>query len=86
MTASGTFMWRGEAVPFREGQSIASALAGLGIHGFGVDPAGGQTRYFCGIGACQCCLVRIDGRVREACLEPAAAGMTVSRLEDSHAW
>lgn len=85
MKAGGTFTWRGDAVPFRQGESIASALAGVGIHGFGVDPAGSQTRYFCGIGACQCCLVRINGQVREACLEPAVDGMTVSRLEDSHA-
>jgi predicted molibdopterin-dependent oxidoreductase YjgC len=84
MTTGGTFTWRGSPVHFREGESIAAALAGLGILGFGADPSGAQTRYFCGIGACQCCLVRIDGRVREACLEPAAAGLVVTGLEDNH--
>lgn len=82
MTTGGTFSWRGQSVPFRSGESIAAALAGINVSGFGKDPSGADTRYFCGIGACQCCLVRVDGRAREACLEPAMDGMVVTALED----
>ncbi|HSX73672.1 MAG TPA: 2Fe-2S iron-sulfur cluster-binding protein, partial [Shinella sp.] len=39
-------------------------------------------RYFCGIGACQCCLVRVDGLAKEACLEPAEENIRVTALED----
>ncbi|MFQ6242210.1 2Fe-2S iron-sulfur cluster-binding protein [Sinorhizobium meliloti] len=85
MTTVGIFFWRGAEVPFRAGESIAAALAGSNIHGFGKDLAGSQTRYFCGIGACQCCLVRVDGRATEACLEPVYDGMVVMALEDDDA-
>ncbi|MDX0521980.1 ferredoxin [Sinorhizobium medicae] len=85
MTAVRTFFWQGIEVPFRAGESVAAALSGSNIHGFGKDNAGSQTRYFCGIGACQCCLVRVDGRTTEACLEPVHAGMIVTALEDGDA-
>ncbi len=81
--AEQTFLWRGAPVSFRAGESIAAALSGANIHGFGHDGAGAETRYFCGIGACQCCLVSIDGRATEACLEPARAGLVVVSLEDA---
>lgn len=67
-----TFSWNGRPVPFRDGETIATALAAVGVKSFGRDPAGRPTRWFCGIGACQNCLVRIDGRLVEACLTPAS--------------
>lgn len=76
------FTFRGRAVPFRPGKSVAAALLEAGILDFGRDANGAQLRYFCGIGACQSCLVRIDGRVVEACLTPAAAGTAVLAVGD----
>ncbi|MBV2183890.1 MAG: (2Fe-2S)-binding protein [Rhizobium sp.] len=76
-----TFDWRGRSIPFRTGESLAAALEAAGILTFGPDALGQETRYFCGIGACQCCLLRVDGVVREACITPARAGMKVEALE-----
>lgn len=76
MTLS-TFFWNGRPIAFRPGETIALALEAAGIRRFGADPLGTPTRYFCGIGACQGCLVRIDGRLVEACLTPAIDGRSV---------
>ncbi|MHC1550543.1 2Fe-2S iron-sulfur cluster-binding protein [Phyllobacterium sp. K27] len=83
MTAQ-IFDWMGHGIPFRTGESIAAALEAAGIRTFGPDAVGQQTRYFCGIGACQCCLVRVDGVPREACITPANAGLHVEALERNH--
>jgi predicted molibdopterin-dependent oxidoreductase YjgC len=80
---SESFLWMGRQIPFRTGESVAAALEAAGIRSFGPSPGGSPTRYFCGIGACQCCLVKIDGRVMEACLTPAYAGARVERVEGS---
>lgn len=69
---SGVFAWQGTPVPFRAGESVASALGRAGVRDFGV---------FCGIGQCQGCLVRIDGRVTEACLAQCRDGARVQPME-----
>ena len=79
-----TFDWMGRNIPFRMGESIAAALEAAGIFTFGPDTLGQETRYFCGIGACQCCLLRVDGVIREACITPVKAGMQVEALERRH--
>lgn len=79
-----TFDWMGRNIPFRMGESIAAALEAAGIFTFGSDTLGQETRYFCGIGACQCCLLRVDGVIREACITPVKAGMRVEALERRH--
>ncbi|MFN7012608.1 MAG: 2Fe-2S iron-sulfur cluster-binding protein [Allorhizobium sp.] len=79
-----TFDWMGQSIPFRTGESITAALEAAGIRTFGPDALGQETRYFCGIGACQCCLLRVDGVVREACITPAKTGMHVEALERRH--
>lgn len=71
------FNWNGRFIPFREGESIAAALTSAGIVHLGEDAVGGEARYFCGTGACQSCLVRVDGLIREACLTPARANLAV---------
>ena len=80
MISAPEFIWLGRAIPFRAGESIAVALVAAGVASLGRDPAAGA-RYFCGIGACQGCLVRVDGVVREACLTPAAANATIEPLD-----
>lgn len=79
-----TFLFRGRAVPFRPGETIAAALTAAGLRSFGLDPAHRETRYFCGIGACQGCLVRVEGGLVEACLTPARADLRVEPAEDRH--
>ena len=80
MTQS-SFIWNGRDIPFREGESIAAALTAAGVLRLGQDATGSELRYFCGIGACQNCLVRIDNALREACLTPAQIGLAVASME-----
>lgn len=78
---SQAFIWMGLTIPFRDGETVASALEAAGIYTFGTDTLGQDTRYFCGIGACQCCLVRVEGFVREACITLAKSNTTVEPIE-----
>lgn len=78
--SSESFFWMGKPIPFRAGESFAAALEAAGVLTYGPAPGGSPTRYFCGIGSCQCCLVRIDGCIREACLTPAYSGAKVEEL------
>lgn len=78
-----TFSWMGRAIPFREGESIASALDAANVVSFGPDMPPSEARFFCGIGACQCCLVRVGGTIREACLTPASAQLQVEPAGDA---
>lgn len=82
--SQAVFFWQEREIAFNEGESIAAALTAAGILSFGPDMAGHETRYFCGIGACQNCLVRINGRVVEACLTPARAGIKVQSAGGGH--
>ena len=77
-----TFIWRGAPVPFRDGETIAVALGHAGVLDLGRAPDGVAMRYFGGVGACQGCLVRVNGRTVEACLAPAVAGLAVTGLDD----
>ncbi|PKO60530.1 MAG: ferredoxin [Betaproteobacteria bacterium HGW-Betaproteobacteria-18] len=74
-----TFFWLGHPVGFRSGETFAAALRRCGVNDLG--PAMGELRgrYFCGIGACQACLVSVNGAAPvEACLTPARAGVQVT--------
>ena len=76
---SSTIYWMGEAVSFRFGETIAAALRRAGIDDFGPATGKLRARYFCGIGACQSCLVSVDDACPvEACLTPAKDGMRLS--------
>jgi predicted molibdopterin-dependent oxidoreductase YjgC len=72
-----TILWNGRPIRFRPGESIGAALGAAGVVAFGHDPAGRETRWFCGVGACQNCLVRVGDRLVEACLTPATDGLVV---------
>ena len=75
-----TFSWCGRPVEFMQGETIAAALLRGGVRDLtpdGASPAYG--RIFCGIGACQSCLVRHDGgAAMEACLTLAAAWLRLT--------
>lgn len=68
----------GRPVAAFEGESIAAALWAAGLRTLRHSPrAGGPRGAFCMMGVCQECVVRIDGRVVQACMEPARPGMEV---------
>lgn len=69
------FSWNGADIPFREGETLAAAILRAG-------PSDAGLGYFCGIGACQSCVVWCDGRRVEACVTPARAGASVSRTKE----
>ncbi|MCL7463528.1 2Fe-2S iron-sulfur cluster-binding protein [Phaeovulum sp. NW3] len=75
---TGTIFWAGQPVPFRVGETVASALMRAGIAAFGTAPTGQARAVFCGIGLCQGCLIRAEGRITEACLLPARDGLRLS--------
>ena len=70
----------GQKVTAHPEESLAAALiaAGLWRFGEGEDPARPRTA-FCMMGVCQQCLLRLDGRLVQACLTPVAAGQEVTR-------
>lgn len=65
---SGHVVWKGRRVAFRRGESLASALSVAGVRDLGRAATGQARAVFCGIGQCQNCLVRVEGRLTEACL------------------
>lgn len=79
-----SFLWKGAPVPYHAGESVAAALMRAGVHDLGSDGAGARLRYFCGIGACQNCLVSVGGQVVESCLTPAGDGLAVESVEVTH--
>ena len=75
-----TFLFDGAAIPFAANETIARALDRSGIRNFGAGQGTTAGRYFCGIGACQACIVSVDGTSMEACLTPARSGLRVARI------
>ena len=73
-----TFLFDGAAIPFAANETIAMALDRSGIRNFGAGQGKTAGRYFCGIGACQACIVSVDGTSMEACLTPARARVSLS--------
>ena len=71
------FFWEHRQVEFEPCDTVATALVRAGILDFGTRASGCGARYFCGIGACQACVVSVDGIPTEACLTPARAGQQV---------
>jgi predicted molibdopterin-dependent oxidoreductase YjgC len=74
-----SFTFEGTALTAPAGESLAAALLAAGIRrlGEGADPARPRTA-LCMMGVCQQCLVRVDGRLAQACLRPVSAGMVVT--------
>jgi predicted molibdopterin-dependent oxidoreductase YjgC len=73
-----TLLVDGRPLGFTPGQSVASALLMHGVYRLRHSPAAGQPRgAFCLMGACQECAILIDGRLRQACLVPAEAGLSI---------
>lgn len=76
--SKASFSWNGAPVFFNEGETLAAALLRARADRAETDGAHPAFRYFCGIGACQSCVVLCNGRLVEACVTPAVAGACVS--------
>ncbi len=73
------FSFDGSPVAARPGQSLAAALTAAGYRRLGERAEGAARGLFCGMGACQGCLVTVDGTPeRRACMTMAAEGMAVT--------
>jgi len=83
------FLWNGAPVAFQPGETIAAALLRAGIADLGQPNDAPGRRVFCGIGACQGCVVAVAGAAPvEACLTPASEGLRLGALPtagDDHA-
>ncbi len=76
---SFTFSYDGEPVTAYRGESIAAALHAAGVRVLSRSVTRDRPRgFFCGIGKCSSCLMRVDGipSVR-TCIVPAEQGMEV---------
>lgn len=73
-----TFSFNGTPMTARQGDSIAAALLLNGVSIFRQTPVSGADRGpFCMMGACFDCLVQMDGRNVQACLEHVRDGAEV---------
>jgi predicted molibdopterin-dependent oxidoreductase YjgC len=77
--AAVTITVGGRPVVAHPGESLAAALIAARLWRFGEaeDPARPRTAV-CMMGVCQQCLLRVDGRVVQACLTPVVAGQVVT--------
>jgi predicted molibdopterin-dependent oxidoreductase YjgC len=76
------FSFDGEPVMAFAGETLAAALLASGIRGFGRNPVDGSSRgLFCAMGACQECVVEVDGSLVEACRTTVRDGMSVAKTE-----
>lgn len=71
------FTHEGQRLRAPAGESLAAALLAAGVRRLGEGP-GAPRAAFCMMGTCQQCLVRVDGRLMQACLVPVRAGMVVT--------
>jgi sarcosine oxidase subunit alpha len=71
------FSFAGQELRAPVGESLAAALIAAGVRRLGEGP-GSPRAAFCMMGTCQQCLVRVDGRLAQACITPVRAGMVVT--------
>lgn len=83
-TRAFTFRFDDQEIPARPGDSIAAALAAAGVGRLGARMSGMDRGVYCGMGACQDCMVTVDGRRSVcACMEEARAGAIVLPQADA---
>jgi predicted molibdopterin-dependent oxidoreductase YjgC len=77
------FSFDGRAVRGYAGETVAMALWAAGIRTLRKSPKEGAPRgVFCVMGACQECVVVIDGRRCASCMTAVAAGLTVRSVPE----
>ena len=60
-----TITFEGRTIVARHGESVAAALTAAGVTVFRRTRSGAERGMFCGMGVCQDCLVRIDGKANQ---------------------
>ena len=71
----------GSRVHAHAGEMLAAALMAAGLVRLRGSPRCGDPRgAFCLMGVCQECLVRIDGKISQACLVAVSDGLAVELL------
>jgi sarcosine oxidase subunit alpha len=77
-----SFQFDGQEITGYAGESIAAALIAADIHTSRISPTGMPRGYFCGMGVCWECVVRINGKYNErACMQLLEAGMIVETVK-----
>lgn len=72
----------GTRIKAYHGEMLAAALMASGIVRLRDSPHAGTPRgAFCLMGVCQECLVRIDGKIRQACLSTVTEGLEVQFID-----
>ncbi|WP_417307846.1 FAD-dependent oxidoreductase [Devosia sp.] len=75
-----SFSFDGQPVTALAGESLAATLTAAGLMDLREAHAGDRRGVFCGMGACQECLVEIDGKgSQRACMSKVVAGMDARR-------
>ncbi|WP_337269907.1 FAD-dependent oxidoreductase [Oryzifoliimicrobium ureilyticus] len=70
----------GVAITAERGMTIAAAIEASGRHAFSRGLKGEPRGIFCGMGACQDCLVTVNSRLSQrACMTTIRSGMTIER-------
>jgi predicted molibdopterin-dependent oxidoreductase YjgC len=78
--ASIRLEFEGTMIDAREGETIAAALMAASIEVFRLSAVTRSPRApYCQMGVCFECVLRVDGQLRRACLEPVTEGSCVSR-------
>lgn len=73
----------GQPVAAFPGETVAAALSAAGILSLRRTPSGAPRGLHCGMGACQDCVVTIDGRIgQRACVTAVRAGMDIRSVPD----
>lgn len=80
VAASVQLQVHGRAITVQPGTTVAAALALAGLTAARTSVSGEARAPVCGMGICQECRVRVNGRVRLACQTLCASGMQVERM------
>ncbi len=76
-----SFQFDGVTVSGYEGETIAAALLRAGIINIRNAPNGADARgIFCVMGVCQECVVKVNGKIKEACRTEIKDGLVVERI------
>ena len=80
--ATVSIVFDGQPVQALDGETIAAALSAAGIVALRQTRDGERRGLWCGMGACQDCLVTVDGRASQrACMTKVAEGMQVASAQ-----
>jgi len=74
------FSFDGREFEAHDGETVAAALLAAGVRVLRRGSEGGARGVFCAMGACQECVVEVDGRRQEACRIAVREGLQVRMI------